>query len=207
MPPYSEEKLRGSLDRLMALRTDPQETRHVPRLLAECGVRFVIVEPMKASKIDGVCFWVTKDQPAIGMSLRIDRIDNFWFVLRYEVEHLLRGDGKDAAIVDSQLCDASESEVDRTPEEDAANTAAAEFCTPQGELSDFLDRVGPAIPEERVVLFADRIGVHPGLVVGQLHNRFQRYHFLRKYLSRVRDIVVPNAMTDGYGRQLLEAVE
>ncbi len=205
--PYSEGKLRASLDQLLALRTDPQEARHVPRLLSDCGVRFVIVEPMKASKIDGICFWLAEDQPVIGMSLRIDRIDNFWFVLRHEVEHVLRGDGKEAVIVDSQLCDALESTVDQSPEENAANTAAAEFCAPQEELSDFLNRVGSAIPEERVVLFAERIGVHPGLVVGQLHNRFQRYNFLRKYLERVRHIVVPNAIADGYGRQLLEAVE
>ena len=171
VPKYSAAKLKASLESLAALRSDPEETRHVPRLLAECGVRFVVVEPMKSSRIDGVCFWLTKSQPVIGMSLRIDRIDNFWFVLRHEIEHVLRGDGKKKVIVDEQLCEVanevvSENEVvsaEETPEEEAANVAAAEFCTPQGELANFLARVGSSVPEERVVLFAQRLGVHPGL--------------------------------------------
>ncbi len=28
------------------------------------------------------------------MSLRFDRIDNFWFVLRHELEHVIQGHGR-----------------------------------------------------------------------------------------------------------------
>lgn len=204
---YSKPTLIDGLTRLSVLRSAAEEARHVPRVLAECGIRFIIVEPMPASKIDGVCFWLGDDKPVIGMSLRIDRIDNFWFVLRHELEHVLRGDGKAAAIIDSELCDVLDKVPDAAPEEVAANKAAAEFCVPADELNNFLARVGAAVPEERVVLFAERIGTHPGIVVGQIQWRLQRFNLLRKYLVRVRDLVVPSAMTDGYGRQLLEAME
>ena len=74
---YSEQELRISLARLSGLRSAPEEARHVPRILAECGVRFVIVEPIPGSKIDGACFWLKGGAlPVIGMSLRIDRIDD-----------------------------------------------------------------------------------------------------------------------------------
>ena len=36
----------------------------------------------------------------IGMSLRFDRIDNFWLVLRHEIEHVLCGHGKLDPIID-----------------------------------------------------------------------------------------------------------
>lgn len=204
--PYSKSALRDSLDKLATLRSAPEETRHAPRILTECGIRYVIVEPMPSSKIDGVCFWLDGNQPVIGMSMRIDRIDNFWFVLRHEIEHVLREDGKDAVIVDSSLRDVGMTPDDR-PEEVAANEAAANFCVPTGELDDFLARVGTAVSEQRIVLFAERIGVHPGLVVGQFQWRFQRFNFLRKYLAKIRDTVVASATTDGFGRQLLETIE
>ena len=77
---YSEKALRLALPRLRALMAEPEEARHVPRILMECGVKFVVVEGLSGAKIDGVCTG-KNGTPIIGMSLRFDRIDNFWFVL------------------------------------------------------------------------------------------------------------------------------
>ena len=63
-------------------------------LLWTCGVRLIFVEALPGSKIDGVCVWLG-DQPVIGITLRLDRLDNFCFVLRHEIEHVLRGDGRE----------------------------------------------------------------------------------------------------------------
>jgi HTH-type transcriptional regulator/antitoxin HigA len=52
---YSEKALRTTCGRLRYLTVDPEEVRHAPRLLAECGVRLLLVEPLPNSKIDGVC--------------------------------------------------------------------------------------------------------------------------------------------------------
>jgi len=206
-PPFSEKLLRKSLAALSDLRSAPEETRHVPRILAECGIRFVIVEPIvRSSKIDGVCMWLSTDKPVIGMSVRRDTIDNFWFVLRHELEHVLRRDGQEQAIVDSQLCDA-DSEARKLPESEIrANEVAGDFCVSQSELDNFLARVGTAISERRVLLFAERLQVHPGLVVGQIQHRLNRFNFLTRHLAKIRETVTGSAMTDGYGRQLLDAV-
>jgi len=189
---YSERRLRESLPRIQALTSAPEEIRHVPGILEDCGVRFVIVEPLPGSKIDGVCFWIGGD-PVIGMTLRFDRIDNFWFVLRHEIEHVLR---RDAMAVDTEM----EKEDENLPEQEKlANRAAAEFCVPSEELENFIVRVEPLFSRRRVEAFAAFLGVHPGLVVGQLHHKLKRWDLLRDYLVGIRDIVVPNAMSDGYG--------
>src|SRR6266851_942340 len=91
---YSGKRLKAALHHLRRLLNEPEDTRHVAHILAECGVRFVLVEPLPQGKIDGACFWLDPGSPVIGMSLRYDRIDNFWFVLRHEIEHVLRGHGK-----------------------------------------------------------------------------------------------------------------
>jgi HTH-type transcriptional regulator/antitoxin HigA len=193
---YSREKLLAAMEKLQALLIAPEETRHVPRLLAEAGVRLVFVEPMAGSKIDGACFWLDDNKPVIGMTLRFDRIDNFWFVLRHEIEHILRGDGKDTAILDT---DTGEAKDDLPECEVRANAAGAEFCVPQNQLDDFCLRVAPFFSEQRVLLFAQRIGVHPGLVVGQLQRKLDRHDFLRKHQVKVRSFILPSADVDGWG--------
>ncbi len=198
VPTYSREKLLAAVDKLKALVTAPEEARHVPRILAEAGVRLMFVEPLAGSRLDGACFWLADNKPAIGMTLRFDRIDNFWFVLRHEIEHVLREDGKAEAepVVDSDLGDDQEG----LPEcELRANAAGAEFCVPSDQLDNFIARVQPYFSEQKVLLFAQRINVHPGLVVGQLQRKLGRHDFLRKHQVKVRACVLPSADADGWG--------
>src|SRR3546814_19604704 len=70
---------------------DPEAVGQVPAILTACGVRLVIVEVLPNAKIDGVCTWLDENSPVIGMSTLYDRLDNFWFVLRHEIEHVLWG--------------------------------------------------------------------------------------------------------------------
>lgn len=197
---YSKKKLLSALSQLRDFREFPEDIRNIPQLLEDCGTRFVIVEPLPGSKIDGVCFWIN-DSPIVGLTLRFDRIDNFWFVLRHELEHVLNEEGKEKAVVDSDL-NYSEEGDELPPQEVSANTAAAEFCVPQDRLEDFIARKGPYISRKDVVGFARSIEVHPGLVVGQLQWKLQRFDLFRSFLVSIRDKIVPVAMTDGYGQMM-----
>jgi HTH-type transcriptional regulator/antitoxin HigA len=199
--PYKERQLQDAIPVLRRLLCDPEETRHVPHILAECGVRFVIVEAFPKSNIDGVCFWLNSSSPVIGMSIRYDRIDNFWFVLRHEIEHVLQKHGQqEEYIIDIALEGERATTSDELGvEERVANGAAAEFCVSQSELSNFIMRVKPYFSEQRVVLFAQRLQVHPGLVVGQIQRKLDRYDFLKKYQVKVRGFITQSAMTDGWG--------
>jgi HTH-type transcriptional regulator/antitoxin HigA len=197
LPAYSAEALQEALPQLHALMVEPEETRHVPRLLGTCGVRLVVVEPMPSTKIDGVCLWVDDKSPVVGLSLRFDRIDNFWHVLRHEIEHILRGDGQD--FVDSDIDPTNPTAGADSDEERLATDAALEFAIPTAELEDFVLRVHPLYSEQRVIGFARRLQVHPGIAVGRLQRRLERYDLLRGQLAKVRHIIAPVSMTDGYG--------
>lgn len=197
VPAYSRERLLAAVGKLKALVLAPEETRHVPRILAEAGVRLVFVEPMPGSKIDGACFWLDAEKPVIGMTLRFDRIDNFWFVLRHEIEHVIQEDGKlGEAVIDIDIGDEKVSLPDY---EIRANQAGADFCVPTDQLENFIARVQPYFSEQKVLLFAQRINVHPGLVVGQLQRKLDRHNFLRKHQVKVRACVLPSADADGWG--------
>jgi HTH-type transcriptional regulator / antitoxin HigA len=197
---YSENALRNAVRKFSLLLNSPEEARKVPRILMECGVRFVIVESLPAAKIDGVCFWLDDKSPVIGMSLRYDRIDNFWFVLRHECEHVLRGHGHSAAMLDANL----EGERAGTGNsvsvaERLANDAAANFCVPQSALDRFMARKAPFFAHRDILGFARTLKVHPGLVAGQLQHRTGKYDKFRAHLASIRSVILPNAMVDGWG--------
>ena len=55
------------------------------------------------------------------------------------------------------------------------------------------------VAERKVLALAASLGVHPGLLVGQLQRRLRRYDLLRKHQVKVRELVVRSARTDGWG--------
>ncbi len=195
--PYSEANLRKALSKLRTLLVAPEELRQVPTILAEAGVRFVIVEFLPGARIDGAAFWLN-DTPVIALSIRFDRVNNFWFVLRHEIEHILNRDGQ--VSIDIELTERLQNKGELPPEEVRANTAAAEFLIPKSELDSFIIRVRPLYSEQRILLFAKRMGVHPGIVIGQLQHRDEvPYTHFHKHLVKVREIVTQTALTDGWG--------
>lgn len=200
VPPYSPQAVRAALGKLRSLTSSPEAISRVPRILAECGIRFVLVETLGAAKIDGVCFWLNDRSPVIGMTLRFDRIDNFWFVLRHELEHVLQLHGRLAAMLDAEL------EGDRAgigpgiiDEERVANAAAQEFCVPTHSMDAFIARKAPFFSEKDLIGFARAMKIHPGIVAGQLQRRTGRYDRFRNHLVKVREIIFPNAIKDGWG--------
>src|SRR5207248_9126683 len=120
-----------ALGQLEPLMIAPEEVRQVPAVLASCGVRFVIIEKLPQARIDGACFWLDEQSPVIAMSVRRDTIDNFWFVVRHEIEHVLREDGKDQEIIDDLEGKKGGTGDDLPEEERAANATASAFCAPR----------------------------------------------------------------------------
>jgi HTH-type transcriptional regulator/antitoxin HigA len=202
-PKYSEKKLLAFAGEMPKHMTDPEEVRHVSRSLAECGVRYVVVETLPKAEIDGVCFWLDRNSPVIGMTTRHDRIDNFWFVLRHEVEHVLQKDGMgglDPDTVDVKLEGENAGVGDNLPpEERRANLAAANLCVPMEELESFFVRKFPYISERDTLGFARRVQRHPGIVVGQLQFKMGRYDWLARHKVKIRHFLTGNTLMDGWG--------
>lgn len=203
--PFSSASFDACLAVLKTMLEDVEAVRRVPRVLADHGIRLLIVEPLPKTRLDGACLWLDNKNPVIALSLRYERLDWFWFTLWHELAHVKARDGLNAGgVVDDCLVGQDASRPDEKPaEEQAADAFAAQALVDQEELRGFMARVGPLYSRQRIVLFAKRLRVHPALVVGQLQFRkVIDYSHSRDLLrDRLRDTVTANAVTDGWGQR------
>ncbi len=200
--PFSEASFEKVLETMELLLANVEDVRHVPKILAESGIRFVVVEHLEQTRIDGACLWLGPKAPVVALSLRYDRIDALWYTLMHELGHVKMRHGLDKYHpVDIELLsEGVVSAKDKTAEEREANKFATEFLVPQGELADWIRRTRPLYSGNKIRMFAALHKIHPGIVVGQLqHRREINYAHNRKMLDRIRHIVTQSALTDGWG--------
>ena len=197
--PSRMEKAQAAIRKLAA---HPREACRVPSVLAEFGIRFLVIEPLPGARIDGAAFWLDVG-PVIAVSIRYDRVDGFWFTLMHEFAHIRNGD---ALSVDAGLVDGTKGIAVTLVEDEAeraANFQAADSLVPSAELESFIRRVGPLYPKARVIQFSNRLRIHPGIIVGQLQHRKELgYMALREVLVKIREYVVSTSLTDGWGNSI-----
>jgi HTH-type transcriptional regulator/antitoxin HigA len=197
--PYADSKWEPGVRKLLALAENEADVRLVPKTLAEMGVRLVLVQHLRHTKIDGVALWLDANRPVVGMSLRFDRIDNFWFTLMHELIHVKYRDVSPPVDVDIE-------NAEGLPEmEKRANSEASNYLLPSEKLESFIARVHPHYYQTKIVQFAQSKKIHPGIVVGQLHHRDKLKQFqLRKLLVKVKDHIAGSAIMDGWQSALQE---
>jgi HTH-type transcriptional regulator/antitoxin HigA len=194
---YNENNLEMGIDALLKLAANPEDARLIPKTLGDMGIRLVLVQHLAKTKIEGAAFWLDDSSPVIVLSLRFDRIDNLWFNLLHEIVHIKY---RHAAVIDTdseiQDCELPQSEL-------IANSEAAQYLIPTKKMESFISRVKPLYYQTRVIQFAQSLGIHPGIVVGQLHKRGElKPSQLRKLLAPVRTYLIGQTITDGWGNDL-----
>lgn len=141
--------------------------------LKKHGIRVVVGEgSLPGMKTDGASFLVESSQPVIALTLRHDRVDNFWFTLLHELGHVLLhlASGKYQAFVDSFEDD---SEMDSEVEAEANAFAKDSFIPRDLWLRSEAFRLGK---ESAIAALARELNIHPAIVAGRV--RFERKEFL-----------------------------
>lgn len=191
---YEDKNIDYMLRELRALAAKSKAVHKVPDLLKSYGIRFLIVEPLPRAKIDGAAFWLDETSPVISLSMRFDNIGSFWFALLHECFHIKH---RDRFSLDTNM-----ESLETTDEcELRANKETAELLVPKTKLEAFMNRWRPYYSAARINNFATQIGIHPGIIVGQLQHRKEiGYNAHRDLMAKVRDLVTLTAFTDGWGR-------
>jgi HTH-type transcriptional regulator / antitoxin HigA len=134
--------------------------------LNSLGIHFVILRHLPKTYLDGACFYTPERQPLIAMTLRYDRLDNFWFTLVHELAHLyLHLDDANLAFFDDTE---SVSEDPELPQEIEADRFTRDALVP----AEFWEQAGSALIEaqdaETILEAARTLGVGPEIIAGRV---------------------------------------
>lgn len=159
-PKFDEKKLRQSISviRDMTINISDDYDILLKNILSTCGVNLVIMPYLKRSRINGFVRWMPEfDNVIVALNGKGRYFDTFWFTFFHELGHVFQKD-KRRMIVDG---------IDEELEDDA-NQFARNVLIPNDKYSEFISNFGNSKLE--VMEFSQEIGVHPGIIVGRLHN-------------------------------------
>src|ERR1017187_7483658 len=157
-----------------------------PRLarefLAKHGIHLVCVERLPRTHLDGAALQLADGTPVIGLTLRYDRLDNFWFCLLHELAHIGRHmDGKrDEAFIDDLSVRDVEG-VRRDIKEDEADEWARKALIPDAvwQMSRVRDHPSPLA----VMELAQQLGIHPAIVAGRVRHERGNFRLLSHFVG------------------------
>ena len=166
--PWDPNGFRSSLPQLRSLTRQSDPAAFIPALQQSCaqnGVAVAVVRAPAGCTTSGAARFVSDDKGLVLLSARHLADDHLWFTFFHEAAHLLLH-GRKALFVDSP-------ESPPTRQEEAANQFAEEILVPTEVRAEMFKLRRDA---REVIRFARRIGVSPGVVVGQLqhHGRIGR---------------------------------
>jgi len=168
----SDEWLKG-LTELSCEKKGPQEAAIY---LQEIGIRLVVVPHLSSTHLDGAAI-LLPDGPVVGMTLRFDRIDNFWFVLLHELvhvkKHLLKG--KVEGIFDDLEEKADDIEKD-------ADEGASEILIPSEKWETALARYIQS--KDSIEDFAREAGISSAIVAGKIRRESGNYTILNDLIGQ-----------------------
>ncbi len=145
--------------------------------LAAHGVALVIERHLPRTHLDGAALCFRDGHPVIGLTLRYDRIDNFWFSLMHELAHVslhLDCDENELFIDDLSLTggDLLEEEADRVAR-DALIPPRFWQSSPVRDRATVL----------AVYDLAREAGVHPAVIAGRVRHERGNYRLLSQLVG------------------------
>ena len=174
--PWHSERFRGSLSQLRSMTSQKDPGRLIPALQEACsknGVAVVVVRSPIGCRASGATRFLTNGKAILQLSFRYLTDDHFWFTFFHEAGHLILHGQRHffTSALEGQgpwILEGTEAPI--TEEEEEANHFAATTLIPH-EFQQELLTVPPST--RAVIRFAHRVGVSPGVIVGQLQHHGQ----------------------------------
>ncbi|MCC0008447.1 MAG: ImmA/IrrE family metallo-endopeptidase [Hyphomicrobiaceae bacterium] len=175
---------------LSARRRGPVEVKN---FLAESGIAMVINPTLPGTFLDGAAMVIAGNVPLVALTLRHDRVDNFWFTLLHELSHialhfeLLKKDG--AAFFDDLDI---ESEDVREME---ADKLAQESLIPSSLLEEIVWSTYSS--NDDIEKLSQGAGVHMSIAAGRWQRTHADYRKFSRLIERntLRDALAPKMYT------------
>jgi HTH-type transcriptional regulator/antitoxin HigA len=151
--------------------------------LADSGIVLVIEEHFKKTYLDGAAM-LDDDMPIVALTLRHDRLDNFWFALMHELVHVQKHLKKSTSHL--FIADNLDDKTRSSKEEREADDGAREALIPLEEWNNSTAKVTPTA--ENVIALANKLRIHPAIVAGRVRYETNNWRILNTLLGTKGEI-------------------
>ncbi len=151
--------------------------------LEKHGIHLVTLPHLSKTYLDGAVMMLSNQTPVVGLTLRHDRIDNFWFCLLHELAHIQKhlSENSNEIIIDDLDLRGYDTESKDTTELEA-DSLAQEALIPD-EYWNILKLTSTITPSQ-VVAFAEKLKIHPAIIAGRIRYEQNNYKILSQLLGR-----------------------
>jgi HTH-type transcriptional regulator/antitoxin HigA len=191
--PLNTEYVDGTVDlnylkNITHLSIYPDGPLRAKEYLSQSGIKLIIEPHLEKTKFEGAVILVDKKHPIIGMTLRMDRLDNFWFTLLHELSHIALHYNS------SEDIDFIYDELDRIKGEKlndmelAADAMAGEALVPSDKWQVSPARLTPN--PLAIESLAEELDIHPSIVAGKYRHENGEWSKLTQLVSlnKVREM-------------------
>ena len=152
------------------------------------GIYFVILPALPGTYLDGASFMAPDDKPVVALTLRHDRLDNFWFTLFHELGHIVLhlSQGVDQAFFDEINHDGQEI---GNPFEQQANQFALEHMVPTQYWEEYCSPNLTYLSKDDIHFHASKLGISPAILAGRVRwatGNYQKFSDLLGY-NQIRE--------------------
>jgi HTH-type transcriptional regulator / antitoxin HigA len=149
--------------------------------LGKHGIFLIVVPHLPQTYLDGVAFLAPDETPVIGLTLRYDRADNFWFCLLHELAHVAKHlSMSDPLIIDDLDLRGKEMEAEDTIEKEA-DEMASDGLIPR-DIWDQEPLAGKVTTAE-VYSLAAKLKIHPAIITGRIRHERNNYKLLSRHVG------------------------
>lgn len=155
---------------LARLSTNARGPKLAVEFLAQNGINLICLPHLPKTYLDGAVLRLPDGRPVIGLTLRHDRVDNFWFCLFHELAHLrlhLSVSPEQAFFDDFDLGAGSGSK------EAEADDWAQEMLIPSDDWTGSVVARKPSV--YAVMELAQQLGINAAIVAGRVRRHRQNY--------------------------------
>lgn len=177
LPTGKREKLDAAFARKIArLSAHADGPARLADELAKAGVILVVLDHLPGTYLDGAAICRSDGKPVIAVTLRHDRIDNFWFTLLHELAHVIEHLGDDTTIILDDLDVNSSGGI-----EAEADAFARDSLIPPEVWSRYNV---PELSTDALLQIAKEAGVHPAIAAGRWRWEHEDYRRFSRLLGR-----------------------
>jgi HTH-type transcriptional regulator/antitoxin HigA len=143
------------------------------------GIKLIIEPHLPKTHLDGATFFKDKDYPVIGLTVRHDRPDNFWFTLMHELAHIaLHYDNGTVYFYDEKIQENDGVEIDNREKD--ADELAEESILPKGKWETSAAKRTPNQFSTKDL--ASELGVQDAVIAGMIRFKHNKFYYLNEMI-------------------------